>query len=103
MRTAGWRIFGPFGMWRKLLPFVSLEKLFPEAELTGTGEIHCVVPRNVAVVAAVRRFAVRLLAAVALPDAVSAVRMARGAIGHAKPKHFARPLRRQAVVQHFVG
>src|SRR6266446_535901 len=81
-------------MRREPLPWVLLQQMFAERDLTRSGQIHRVIPGDFAVTdaifGAVRRWTVRLLAAVALPDAVGAVGMACSAVHHADPKHGAR-------------
>jgi hypothetical protein len=91
----------------KLVPIVFLKELLAVAHLGGARQIHRFGPGNfpvaVAVGRMVRRWAVRFSRAVALPDAVGAVRVAAGAIRHAEPEHLARPLGGQVVAEHFVG
>src|SRR5918996_3207680 len=89
-------------MWCELLPLEFFKEFLADSNLPRAGQVHRIIPRNVAVIAAVRRLAVRLAASVALPDAVCAVRVTRGTICHAEPEHLPRPLGWQAVAQHFV-
>src|SRR6266478_4855169 len=86
-RRYAWRVSGPFGVGLEGLPVELLEEFFAEGDLGGAGEVHGVVPGDDAVAGAARgvvgRGAMGLSAAVDLPDAVGAVGVAGGAVGHA--------------------
>src|SRR4051794_37838520 len=94
-------------MWLKSLPLELLEELLPESDLLRSRQMHGLIPRDRAISC---RWAaggggrpVRLALAIALPDAVGAVRMTRRAVRHAQPEHTSRPFRLDRIVEHLVG
>src|SRR5688572_14435174 len=70
----------PFAARLELPPLKPLEQFLRQPRLPRAGQLHRLIPGRVAVIAAVRALAVRLLAAVELPDAVGAVGVPRGAV-----------------------
>ena len=91
------------GIGTNLRPGKRLEEFLAERHLCRAGQLHRVVPRDHAVVAAVRRFAVRIAAAVDLPNAVRPVSVAGARRWSCKPEHRAGPARRQRIAEHFVA
>src|SRR3954471_11353096 len=94
----------------EVLPGKLFEKFFPETDLLRARKGHRFVPGNFAIAdsgtAGVRGWAVRLSFAIALPDAVRAIRVAGGPVHQAQPKHATRPFSRNDFFgrgEHFIA